>query len=134
MKRIPLISLQKGIYQVLTMHQTAAVFDDVPENFEVKPPYITLGAFTCRSNGAKIEDISDVSLQIHVWSEYQGKKEVNEIANDVITVLGLVEIPMEDDFKTIKQEISMFESFAEDENGYHGVITLDCKVQNLKRS
>ena len=133
MKRIPLISLQKGVYQVLTTHQTTPVFDDVPDS-EVKPPYITLGAFTCRSNGAKIEDISDVSLQIHVWSEYQGKKEVNEIANDVITVLGLVEIPMEDDFKTIKQEISMFESFAEDENGYHGVITLDCKVQNLKRS
>lgn len=132
MKRIPLLTLQKALYQVLINYQTTPVFDDVPDDIEIKLPYITLGAFTCRANGAKINDITDVSLQIHIWSEYQGKKEVNEIANDIICVLGNVKLVLEDDFKMLAQEITMFESFEEEETGYHGVITLDCRIENLK--
>ena len=132
MKRIPLLTLQKALYQVLINYQTTPVFDDVPDDIEIKLPYITLGAFTCRTNGTKINDITDVSLQIHIWSEYQGKKEVNEIANDIICVLGSVKLVLEDDFKMLAQEITMFESFEEEETGYHGVITLDCRIENLK--
>lgn len=132
MKRIPLLTLQKALYQVLINYQTTPVFDDVPDDIEIKLPYITLGAFTCRTNGTKINDIADVSLQIHIWSEYQGKKEVNEIANDIICVLGNVKLVLEDDFKILSQDITMFESFEEEETGYHGVITLDCRIENLK--
>ena len=132
MKRIPLLTLQKALYQVLINCQTTPVFDDVPDDIEIKLPYITLGAFTCRTNGTKINDIADVSLQIHIWSEYQGKKEVNEIANDIICVLGNVKLVLEDDFKILSQDIAMFESFEEEETGYHGVITLDCRIENLK--
>lgn len=129
-KRIPLVPLQKAIYAALFQYQTTPVYDDVPH--DAKLPYITLGAFTCKNNGAKNTEISDVTLQIHVWSEYSGKAEVNEIANDVITVLAAVPVDLSaDKFKVMSQGIDFFEAFPEDEAGYAGVITFVSKIQNL---
>jgi len=131
MRRIPFNALQTGVYSLLSSGQTTPVYDDVPP--EAKPPFITFGAFTCKQNGAKNTDISDVSLQLHIWSEYYGKSEVNTIADEVATVLASRTIDLSaDNFKVIEQYVDFFEAFAEDEGGYHGVITLVCKIQNLK--
>jgi len=131
MRRIPLNALQTGVYSLLTSGQTTTVYDDVPPG--VTLPYITFGAFTCKQNGTKNTDISDVTLQIHVWSDYYGKSEVNTIADEVATVLASVKIDLSaDNFTVIEQYVDFFEAFAEDEGGYHGVITLVCKIQNLK--
>ena len=129
MRRIPLISLQQALYTALKTYQTTPVFDDVPKN--AKLPYITLGAFTCRTDGTKVNDISNTSVQVHIWSEYQGKKQVNEIADDIVTVLGVVKLELSNGFKALDQQVTMFESFEEEQGGYHGVITLDVKIQNL---
>lgn len=132
-KRIPLISLQTALYQMLTQYQTTPVYDDVPEDAVL--PYITLGSFTCKPNGAKLTDISDVTIQIHIWSGYSGKSEVNEIANDIITVLQSVPIDLStDDYNALEQSIDFFEAFPEEIAGYHGVLTLNVKIQNIKQS
>jgi len=129
-RRIPLNALQKAIYSALTQYQTAPVYDDVSES--ATPPYITLGAFTCKANGSKAVDISDVSLQLHIWSQYNGKAEVNEIANDVINVLTAVPLDLSaDGFRVMSQDIDFFEAFPEDEYGYRGVITFVAKIQNI---
>ena len=85
MKRIPLNALSAAVYQRLSEHQDIPVYDDVFEDAEA--PYITFGLFTCKEAGTKVNDITDVTLNIDIWSEYQGKKEVNQIANDIITLL-----------------------------------------------
>lgn len=128
MRKIPLVALQKAVYETLCSYQDVPVYDDVPK--DAHAPYITIGAFTCRTNGTKLNDITDCSLQVHVWSEYHGKKEVNSIANDVIAILGTVKLDLQH-FKVLSQEITMFESFSEDEDGYHGVITLDTKIEHI---
>jgi hypothetical protein len=150
-KRIPLIALQKALYTVLTSYQTTPVYDDVPDfktDFEgnyllddngamipVTLPYVTLGAFTCKPNGAKLTDISDVSIQIHIWSEYGGKAEVNGIAEDVITVLQSIPIDLSaDNYNIMSQDIDFFEAFSKGTSGYHGVLTLVMKIQNIKQS
>lgn len=128
-KRIPLTALQKEIYRLLTTYQTTPVYDDVTEGAEL--PYITFGAFTCKPNGAKQVDISDISIQLHIWSEYSGKMEVNEIAEDIIAVIGSYDIELEaDSFEAMSQEYDMFEAFPEETTGYHGVITFVAKIQN----
>jgi len=129
-RRIPLNALQKKIYELLTTGQTTPVYDDVPPDASF--PYITLGAFTCKQNGAKSLDMSDVSLQIDIWSEYCGKAEVNGIMDDIATLLSACPIDLSDDnFKVISQDIDFAEAFPEDNFGYHGVLTLVCKIQNL---
>lgn len=130
MKRIPLNAFAKAAYALLTAHQTTSVYDDVPEN--AVAPYISFGLFTAKEAGTKVNDISDVTLNIDIWSDYSGKKEVNEIANDVIEVLNTGAFTLDDDFKFISGQVDFFESFAEDDAGYHGVITYLAKIKNIK--
>ena len=129
-RRIPMNALQKGVYSILSTKQTTPVYDDVPEDAIL--PYITLGSFTCKQVGSKTTDISDISLQIHIWSEYEGKKEVNEIANDVVAVLTSWPIDLSaEGFEVMLQDVDFFEAFPAEESGFHGVITLTAKIQNL---
>ena len=130
MKRIPLTALQTAVYSLLTDNQTTPVYDDVPSDAEF--PYVTLGAFTCKQNGGKNFSSWDVSQQIHIWSLYKGKKEVNGIANDVSTLLSGVKIDLSAaNFNVITQDVDFFESFEEDDFGYHGVVTFVARVQDL---
>jgi hypothetical protein len=129
-RRIPMNALQKGVFSVLAQYQTTPVYDDVPSN--AKLPYITFGSFTCKPTGNKTADIYDVSLQIHIWSEYEGKKEVNEIADDVTAVLTSWPIDLStENFNIMSQDVDFFEAFPEETAGYHGVITFIAKIQNL---
>lgn len=123
-------ALQKGVYSILTTKQTTPVYDDVPQDAVL--PYITIGAFTCKQVGSKTSDITDISLQLHIWSEYSGKAEVNEIANDITAVLTSWPIDLSNDgFKVMNQDTDMFEAFPEETAGYHGVITFVAKIQNI---
>ena len=139
-RRIPMNALQKGVFLILSAKQTTPVYDDVPE-YQTGPegnpvrvvlPYITLGAFTDKQIGNKTADIHDISQQIHIWSEYAGKKEVNEIANDITAVLTSWPIDLtKDGFNVMSQDVDFFEAFPEESSGYHGVITLVAKIQNV---
>ena len=129
-RRIPMITLQKGIYSILSRYQTTPVYDDVPSDAVL--PYITLGAFTDKQTGNKTADIHDISLQIHIWSEYEGKKEVNEIANDITAVLTSWPLDLSaEGFNVMSQDVDFFEAYPEETAGYHGVITFVAKIQNL---
>jgi hypothetical protein len=132
-RRIPMNALQKGIFFILSTKQTTSVYDDVPEDAIL--PYATLGAFTCKQTGNKTADIYDISQQIHIWSAYEGKKEVNDIANDITAALTSWPIDLSTDgFNTMSQDVDFFEAFPEETAGYHGVITFVAKIQNIKQS
>ena len=129
-RRIPMNALQEGVYSVLSTNQTTPVYDDVPEDAPGR--YITFGAFTCKNTGNKTVDISEVSLQLHIWSDYCGKAEVNQIADDITAVLTSWPIDLSvKGFNVLSQDVYFFEAFQEEENGYHGVVTFVAKIQNL---
>jgi hypothetical protein len=129
-------ALQKGVYSllidnVITIDEhVVKTYDDVPRDAVL--PYITFGSFTCKNLGNKTADIVDVSMQIHVWSDYEGKREVNEIADDVTAILTSLPIDLSiNGFNVMSQDIDFFEAFPEKTKGYHGVCTFVAKIQNL---
>lgn len=132
MKRIPLNIVAAALYQRLTKHQTVAVYDDIPPDAEA--PYISFGLFTCKGDGTKTNDICNVTANIDIWSDYAGKKEVNEISNDIITLVMATLLDLSNDkFLHLASEVDFFESFPEEDvNGYHGVITFLFKIQNME--
>jgi hypothetical protein len=128
-------ALQKGVFRLLTDNvitigeHVVKTYDAVPEDAVM--PYVTLGSFTNKPGGSKDIDKSDVSLQIHIWSAYEGKREVNEIADDVTAILTSLPINLAaDGFNVMSQDIDFFEAFPEDPEGYHGVCTFVARVQN----
>lgn len=127
MRRIPMTALQTGLFDLLSGGQTTPVYDDVPTDAAL--PYITIGAFTCKRLPDKTSDIWDASIQIHIWSDYNGKAEINSVANDITTVLSSAAINAEG-FTVISQDVDFFEAFPEGEFGYHGVLTIVVTIQN----
>ena len=84
-------ALQSAIYTALNNDSTltttygAGVYDDVPEGSGF--PYVTMGEDASNAYGTKDLDGSTVSLNIHVWSQYRGSKEVKTIMDRIHTLL-----------------------------------------------
>lgn len=130
-RRIPMMALTTEVYRVLTTYQdTCPVYDFVPQ--KSTPPYAVIGEFTYKQDGAKDTDMGAVSLQIHIFSVYAGKAEVNEIAEDLTLVLTSCPLDLSaSNFSVISQDVDMFEAFPDEVQGYHGVLTFVATVQNL---
>jgi hypothetical protein len=84
-RHIPFQATHKGVYDILSLKQTTKTYDTVPNQGEF--PCISFGPFTSKPGGAKNVDISDISLQLHIWSMDTSKKEIEEICNEVASVL-----------------------------------------------
>lgn len=129
-KRIPLVAFQTALYSLLKSYgQTVPVYDDVPANANL--PFITLGGFTSKQVGSKTTNCWDISQQIHLWSDYHGKKEVNQMADDVASLVTAYKLNLAPPFDVISQDVDFFEAFEEDEGGYHGVVTLVARIQDI---
>lgn len=128
-KRIPLVASQKALYQSLSTYQTTTVYNKIPSN--AVTPYVQIRAFTCKPSGSKDVDISHVTSQIHIFSEYDGDIEVNGIADDVIQVIGAIKLDLSaSGFNVMEQSYDFFESF-QTKDGYTGIVTFVAKIQNL---
>jgi hypothetical protein len=62
------------------------VFDDVPEGTAY--PYIVIGDDTATNISAKGLDIHEHTLNIHIWSQYRGRRDIKEIMQRVYTALN----------------------------------------------
>ncbi len=85
------ISTFQGLYDTLTasselMAKVTGVFDALPH--EQASPYIVLGAMQALPGRLLDESEHAWSLDIHIWSAYQGRKEVLEIVDILKGVLS----------------------------------------------
>lgn len=84
-------ALQEKIYTALnsdsnlTSTQGAAVYDEVPENSAF--PYVQIGAESTADFSTKDLTGSEVTINLDVWSQYKGSKEVKDLMDRVHTLL-----------------------------------------------
>lgn len=137
MRRIPHNALLKALYTRLSAVSGGAyvigcaMYDDVPDTATV--PYATFGDFTCNQSNTKDVDMSEVTININIYSDYAGRKEVNTIANNILNQLE-EKLVLDDNFRVVSLEVNFFEAYTEDMEGYNGVITLTILVQNMEAS
>lgn len=131
--RIPMIAFQTAVYTLLAEKQTAPVYDDVGSGGgqqDVAFPCVSFGAYRCEPDGAKDVVMFNVMLSLEIWSEYEGKKEINEIADDLAAVYTSWGLDLSaNGFHVIDQWIDSLEAFPEDTHGYHGTLTVAAKIQ-----
>lgn len=85
--------LQTAIYSRLTgdatltalLASSTAVYDDVPDG--VAFPYLTIGQFTGAPRDTMGTTGRDVTVTVHAWSQYEGKKEAEQILSRVDEML-----------------------------------------------
>lgn len=131
MRRLPNNELHRMLVYYLRKNLGAPVYDYVPEN--VKLPFITIGAVNIQDKGLKVEDITHASVQIHIWSDYKGRREINLLAEKIINLFSTVQLDLTaDQFYVNSQGIDFYETYPEGDGGYNGILTLEADIQNLK--
>lgn len=107
------------------------IYDFIPE--DAVPPYINFNLFTTKPADVKNINILDTTINIEVWSEQKGSKELNEIMNLIIEAMSVKINLREYGFNVILCQLDFCESFREvDIDGRKGVLTYLFKIQNLR--
>ena len=129
-RRLPIDALQEGIYDILSTKQDSApVYDNVPSESDF--PYILLSDYEYEFMGAKVMDISEITFEIEIWTEYRGKTAVNTISEEIIAILTSWPIDLsESGFKVISQDAKGGRGSRQD-NLFCGVVNFTARVQNL---
>lgn len=79
-------TLQGAIFSALsTALPDVPIYDEVPETADM--PYIVIGKDSIDDNGTKLDDIYEISVEISIYSNYKGMKEVKEKSTKVIEAL-----------------------------------------------
>lgn len=131
MKRLPNNAVQKALLLFLRAKVDIPVYDYVPE--EAKLPFITLGAINVQDQSTKAEDMTHVSIQIHIWSHYKGRYEINILAEELMQLLTKEQLDLgSEDFWALSQSIDFYETYPEEDNGYSGILTFEMMIQNMK--
>jgi hypothetical protein len=131
MKRLPNNIVHKVLIAFLQDHLGCRVYDFVPENAIL--PFVTLGNINAEDKSTKSDDIIHLTVQIHIWSTYRGRYEINSLAETIINDLSSHQLDLsEEDFYSNAQGVDFYESYPEDDSGYNGVITFEMLIQNMR--
>lgn len=136
MKRLALNQLQAAVYRLLTdvdiWHDGISVYNNVPCNPAFT--FVVMGiGIDVEKNNAKDTDIANYFMPIMIYSEYEGTKEVNDIADAITAILTHYPLDLDDEqFKCLSTEITEFHSYPEETEGYRGYVVLRVIIQNLK--
>jgi len=108
-ERLPLNSLQKGIYSRLTDGSfTFDVYDEVPEN--TATPYAEIGS--C-SVALDLETISECTTTLHAFSDTAGNKQCNDMLEMAIESLTSSALTLDEDFSQALGRLELAEIFKE---------------------
>ena len=81
--RTALLPLQKAIYDRLkTIYP---VYDEVPQGAQF--PYITFGADMMHDWSTKLKRGQTIQMDLHLWSQYRGIKEIGQMIDDIVLAL-----------------------------------------------
>jgi hypothetical protein len=127
-KSVPLVDYQKSIFKLLKENQTIPVYGKTPLKAEL--PCITFGSILAKPTDTKTSVMWEVTIEINVWGDKNGKAEVNSIINDITTVLSANEI-LVDKYETINTEIDSVQVYETTDNGYFGTLSLSTLLQQI---
>lgn len=84
--------VQSAIYTILNGDSTLdgivgnnKIFDNVPQ--DTAYPYVVIGNINVINTGTKTLDGNEYNLDIDVWSEYRGKKEISDAMERIYELL-----------------------------------------------
>lgn len=85
--------VQTAVYSRLTsVVSSATIYDDVPRLSNGQPdanfPYIVIGDDDLQSWDTDDTLGATVVITLHIWSRYQGKKEVKQVMQDIYSALN----------------------------------------------
>ena len=115
-------NIHKKLYEAISLKYS--VVDVVEEN--IKLPFVRMAEYECDTETDKLSKNKsyNITQELHIWSDYQGKKEVNEITEDIIEIVENLDLG----YNTICNYC--LNKSINDLDGYkQGVLLFDIKVE-----
>lgn len=140
--RTAIYELQKALYQRLSndpalMATVNGVFDgELPEGGEgeeaviVDMPYIVIGEETVNDYSTKTSDGEELTKTIHVYSDYQGRKEAADIIDLMLQAISSAPLSYSAGFKFEGARRDFIEVIKEPEC-FHGVVRIRCRITQI---
>ena len=125
--------LQSIIYSTLNGDSTLdglvgdnKIFDNVPQ--ATTYPYVVIGNESAINRGTKTLDGNDYTMDIDVWSQYRGKKEIKEIMERIYNLLHDATYSVSGANMVLSQIRNVLTLVESDGITRHGVLTLSVIV------
>ena len=116
--KIPTLVLHEAQVVRIEAYTDYKVFDENPENEPY--PYVVMGEITAKDWSDKLEDGMEVYSTIHVWSQYHGRKEADEMASGLLQALSSSAIAVGSNFRTALDRL----------DGYNLIVDMDGKTRH----
>lgn len=132
MKRLPNNALASAIYRLLTAHITDVPITDHVDD-DVGLPYVVIGNVTSNEPKEKAQKVLHCAIELHIFSEYRGKAQVDRIGERICDVLNDPNTVIDmsaDHWEIVDGGIDTYETYDEDLYGYGGTLTVKVTVQD----
>lgn len=136
-RRIPFNVIQSALYQLLSNGQNdAPVYDGIMDN-QKSMPCIWLTEFNCATadTEGKLRPVHRVTQQLDVWSEEEGKKEINGILDNLSTLITSYQLDLNGFTQIGSANITycraIGERYADRSTAYHGILIAEWNIEQV---
>ena len=106
------------------------IYDENPQNAPY--PYVVMGEITATDWSDKLEDGMEVYSTIHVWSQYHGRKEADEMADGILQALTSSSLDLGSNFRTALNKFDNYNLLVDlDGKTRHGVLRIKYLIEEL---
>ena len=106
------------------------VFDENPENEPY--PYVVMGEITARDWSDKFEDGMEVFSTIHVWSQYHGRKEADQMSDGILQALTSSTLELSPNFRAALDRLDDYNLIIDiDGKTRHGIMRFKYLIEEL---
>jgi len=106
------------------------VYDENPQNAAF--PYVVMGEMTGKGWRDKLEDGMEVYSTIHVWSQYHGRKEVDEMSDKILQALSSSTLSLAPNFLAAFDRLDDYSLMVDiDGISRHGIMRFKYYIEEL---
>lgn len=116
--KLPTLVLHRAQVARIEALTAYKVFDENPENEPC--PYVVMGEISAVEWSDKLEDGTEVYSTIHVWSDYHGRKEADEMADALTQAFTSSPLDLSPNFRAALDRL----------DGYNLLVDLDGKTRH----
>lgn len=122
--------LFKAQFTRIEAETSYTVYDDNPE--QAAYPYVVMGEITARDWSDKFEPGQEVYSTIHIWSQYAGRKEADDIADGVLQALTKSPLDLGPTFRGVLDAFDSYDLIIDiDGKTRHGIIRMRYLIEEV---
>jgi len=128
--RIPTLALHGAQVTRIEALTGYTVYDDNPQSAAF--PYVVMGEMTAKRWCDKLEDGMEVYSTIHIWSQYHGRKEADEMSDAILQALSSSVLSLAPNFRAAFDRLDDYSLMVDiDGISRHGIMRFKYYIEEL---